>query len=105
LASADSTRYIAPETLFRQLFGEEPRPAWAVAVLSVRGDPGPQGRLFVLPELDRRRRYGGELQPTKTMANAARDAESVRATGSCGGARTLNGASRDGDESLRVEAV
>jgi hypothetical protein len=52
LASADSTRYIAPETLFRQLFGEEPRPAWAVAVLSVRGDPGPQGRLFVLPELD-----------------------------------------------------
>jgi len=63
LASADSPRYVTPEALFRLRFGEGPRPAWDVAVLSFRGEAGAQALVSKLNArpLERKVLYGLEV--------------------------------------------
>jgi uridine phosphorylase len=59
-----SARYITPEALFRLRFGDGPRPAWDVGVLSFRGQRGAQALVAELNArpLDRRAVYG--LEPS-----------------------------------------
>ena len=74
MASANSTRYVTPEALFRLRFGEGPRPTWDVAVLSFRGEAGAQALVSKLNArpLTRQVLYGLEVSLDRPAVYEAR---------------------------------
>ena len=72
--SADSARYITPEALLRLRFGDGPRPAWDVAVLSFRGEAGTQALVSKLNArpLTRQVLYGLEVSLDRPAVYEAR---------------------------------
>jgi len=74
LVSGDSARYITPEALLRLRFGDGPRPAWDVAVLSFRGEAGTQALVSKLNArpLTRKVLYGLEVSLDRPAVYEAR---------------------------------